>query len=309
VTSLRDILKLIRPINALIVFATLMVVRLILFQYYNPFKIQPSIDAADYFLMMVTGMLILGAGNVINDIIDVDIDRLNKPRKALIPRRVSIRLAWVVYFSLNILALIFSVYLILKYQVGWYIFMPFCAILLLYVYSRWLKKKFFIGNLVIALLCGVLGLVGFWVEMDNIHTIKELSDKDYTMILYSAGSIFIFSFLLVLARELIKDCEDMVGDRSAGATTIPIKLGLVRSDRLIMFLWVLYGVVFLALSIARYKLYESTPMMIAIIIYLIIYVLSIRWIMVRFADKNLYSRLSTLVKIFLILGLIFILIK
>ncbi|HMY84440.1 MAG TPA: UbiA family prenyltransferase [Saprospiraceae bacterium] len=308
-TSLRDILKLIRPINALIVFATLMVVRLILFQYYNPFKIQPSIDAADYFLMMVTGMLILGAGNVINDIIDVDIDRLNKPRKALIPRRVSIRLAWVVYFSLNILALIFSVYLILKYQVGWYIFMPFCAILLLYVYSRWLKKKFFIGNLVIALLCGVLGLVGFWVEMDNIHTIKELSDKDYTMILYSAGSIFIFSFLLVLARELIKDCEDMVGDRSAGATTIPIKLGLVRSDRLIMFLWVLYGVVFLALSIARYKLYESTPMMIAIIIYLIIYVLSIRWIMVRFADKNLYSRLSTLVKIFLILGLIFILIK
>ncbi len=286
-----------------------MVVRLILFQYYNPFKIQPSIDAADYFLMMVTGMLILGAGNVINDIIDVDIDRLNKPRKALIPRRVSIRLAWVVYFSLNILALIFSVYLILKYQVGWYIFMPFCAILLLYVYSRWLKKKFFIGNLVIALLCGVLGLVGFWVEMDNIHTIKELSDKDYTMILYSAGSIFIFSFLLVLARELIKDCEDMVGDRSAGATTIPIKLGLVRSDRLIMFLWVLYGVVFLALSIARYKLYESTPMMIAIIIYLIIYVLSIRWIMVRFADKNLYSRLSTLVKIFLILGLIFILIK
>ncbi len=293
----------------MIVFATLMVVRLILFQYYNPFKIQPSIDAADYFLMMVTGMLILGAGNVINDIIDVDIDRLNKPRKALIPRRVSIRLAWVVYFSLNILALIFSVYLILKYQVGWYIFMPFCAILLLYVYSRWLKKKFFIGNLVIALLCGVLGLVGFWVEMDNIHTIKELSDKDYTMILYSAGSIFIFSFLLVLARELIKDCEDMVGDRSAGATTIPIKLGLVRSDRLIMFLWVLYGVVFLALSIARYKLYESTPMMIAIIIYLIIYVLSIRWIMVRFADKNLYSRLSTLVKIFLILGLIFILIK
>lgn len=286
-----------------------MVVRLILFQYYNPFKIQPSIDAADYFLMMVTGMLILGAGNVINDIIDVDIDRLNKPRKALIPRRVSIRLAWVVYFSLNILALIFSVYLILKYQVGWYIFMPFCAILMLYVYSRWLKKKFFIGNLVIALLCGVLGLVGFWVEMDNIHTIKELSDKDYTMILYSAGSIFIFSFLLVLARELIKDCEDMVGDRSAGATTIPIKLGLVRSDRLIMFLWVLYGVVFLALSIARYKLYESTPMMIAIIIYLIIYVLSIRWIMVRFADKNLYSRLSTLVKIFLILGLIFILIK
>ncbi len=286
-----------------------MVVRLILFQYYNSFKIQPSIDAADYFLMMVTGMLILGAGNVINDIIDVDIDRLNKPRKALIPRRVSIRLAWVVYFSLNILALIFSVYLILKYQVGWYIFMPFCAILLLYVYSRWLKKKFFIGNLVIALLCGVLGLVGFWVEMDNIHTIKELSDKDYTMILYSAGSIFIFSFLLVLARELIKDCEDMVGDRSAGATTIPIKLGLVRSDRLIMFLWVLYGVVFLALSIARYKLYESTPMMIAIIIYLIIYVLSIRWIMVRFADKNLYSRLSTLVKIFLILGLIFILIK
>ncbi|MCC7148073.1 MAG: UbiA family prenyltransferase [Saprospiraceae bacterium] len=308
-TSLRDILKLIRPINALIVFATLMVVRLILFQYYNSFKIQPSIDAADYFLMMVTGMLILGAGNVINDIIDVDIDRLNKPRKALIPRRVSIRLAWVVYFSLNILALLFSVYLIQKYQVGWYIFMPFCAILMLYVYSRWLKKKFFIGNLVIALLCGVLGLVGFWVEMDNIHTIKELSDKDYTMILYSAGSIFIFSFLLVLARELIKDCEDMVGDRSAGATTIPIKLGLVRSDRLIMFLWVLYGVVFLALSIARYKLYESTPMMIAIIIYLIIYVLSIRWIMVRFADKNLYSRLSTLVKIFLILGLIFILIK
>lgn len=307
--SLSDIIKLIRPINALIVFAALMVVRLILIGFYNSFDIHPIIDAADYFLMMCIGMLILGAGNVVNDIIDVDIDLVNKPHKALIPGRVSIRQAWIVYFSINILALLLSVYLIMKYQVGWYIFMPFCAILLLYVYSRWLKKKFFIGNLVIAILCSVIGLVGYWVEMDNIHTIRKLSGLDYSMILYSAWSISIFSFLLVLARELIKDCEDVEGDRSAGATTIPIKLGLVRSDRLIMILLVLYGVVFLTLSAARFYLSNSTPMFIAVIAYLMIYIFGIRWTMTKFTDKKLYSRLSNLVKVFLILGLVFILIK
>lgn len=75
-------IKLIRPLNAIIVFATLMVVRYILTASFDMFGLEPTIFIWDYLLMIIIGMWILGSGNVINDIIDQEIDMINKPKKS-----------------------------------------------------------------------------------------------------------------------------------------------------------------------------------------------------------------------------------
>ncbi|MCO6461625.1 MAG: geranylgeranylglycerol-phosphate geranylgeranyltransferase [Saprospiraceae bacterium] len=301
-------LRLTRPLNALIVFAALMVARIILLRYLDIHHIEPTVGWMDYLWMIFAGMLILGAGNVINDMLDYEIDLINKPDRTLIPLYVSLRQAQILYFFLNTVAFLISVYLVVKYYEWSSLLIPVLAMLMLYFYSKYLKKSFFWGNFIIALLCGAITLVGFWVEKTNIRLLSTSFPKDYLQLTYAFWCIGVFCFLLVLNRELIKDCEDVEGDLQQGAKTIPIKLGLAVSNRIIRFYFMLYGLLFLALNGLRLKENMSSNILIAIIIYIIIYIIGLWWTYRKYKGKELYAKLSSLVKIFLILGLLFMLV-
>ena len=300
-------IKLTRPLNAMLVFAALLVARIIILNYYRPNNVQPVVGIVDYLVMILVGMLILGAGNVINDIIDYKIDLINKPDKALIPNRISLKKAIRFYYVLNGIAILLSLYLVIKYDVIFSFIIPFLAILILYVYSKYLKKSFFVGNLTIAILCGALSLVGFWVERSNLLVLKPEHLPEYNVLMYSFVCIGVFCFLLVLNRELIKDCEDVEGDRSQGARTLPIVLGLKWSNRIIYFYFALYGIVFTLLNVIRIKEIYSINIIICTVIYLAVFIFGIVWVYSKYQDKRLYSALSALVKIYLILGLILML--
>ncbi|MCB0605279.1 MAG: UbiA family prenyltransferase [Saprospiraceae bacterium] len=301
------LIKLTRPLNAMLVFAALLVARIIIMNYYRPNSVQPVVNIVDYLVMILIGMLILGAGNVINDIIDYKIDLINKPKKALIPNHISLQKAIRFYYILNGIAVLMSLYLVIKYNVLFSFIIPFLAILILYVYSKYLKKSFFLGNFTIALLCGALSLVGFWVERSNLLILKPTHVPEYNVLIYSFICIGVFCFLLVLNRELIKDCEDVEGDRSQGAHTLPIVLGLKWSNRIIFFYFILYAIVFTILNIIRIKEIYNVNIIICTIIYLMVFVFGIAWVYRKYQGKRLYSALSALVKLYLVLGLIMML--
>jgi len=89
--------------------------------------------------------LVAGAGYIINDYYDQEIDQINKPHKRLIGVRISEKNALLLYVILNFIALSISV------------FQPILGLinlffgLILWVYARFLKKMLFIGNLIVAL--------------------------------------------------------------------------------------------------------------------------------------------------------------
>ncbi|MGQ9805086.1 MAG: geranylgeranylglycerol-phosphate geranylgeranyltransferase [Chlorobiales bacterium] len=149
-------------------------------------------------------ILIGGAGNVINDYFDVEIDRINKPKRPLARGAISRTHAFRYWLALNLVALATSLLL-----TSLNFLMAVFTIPLLYIYSRYFKRMLFIGNLTISVLVS-LGFLYGAASTDNVQNVVYPT---------------VFSFLLNLGREMLKDLEDVKGDKALGAMTIPIRFG------------------------------------------------------------------------------------
>ncbi len=162
--------------------------------------------------------IVTGAGNSINDYFDYKIDAINKPERPIPSGRISLNKAG--FYSLALL----SIGTILAFIIG--LLPGFIALLtsfLMVYYAYRLKKKLLIGNIVISFLTGLTFVFG-GVIVGEILT-----------------SIFLgfFPFLTTIAREIIKDMEDVEGDRMEGAKTLPIMRGMGISSIVAAFFLIL----------------------------------------------------------------------
>jgi geranylgeranylglycerol-phosphate geranylgeranyltransferase len=152
----------------------------------------------------VGGTLIGAAGNIINDVHDIAIDRINKPRRALASGAADPRRArrWADASS--------AVGLALSAPAGPFAFaIAVCAVLLLHAYSARLKRIPLLGNAVVGAVTGVAFLYGAAAAGNVV-----------------GGAVpAVFAFLFNVGREILKDVEDMPGDAAAGIQTWPLLRG------------------------------------------------------------------------------------
>ena len=163
-------------------------------------------------LAMIAVFFETAAGNVINDYFDYNIDLINKPERPLPSGRISLKNGKY-YAYLLFLAGTICGFLISYITNNW---IPFVIVLIadviLYLYAYKLKATPLIGNLTVGFMTG-FGFVfgGFTVNNPSIVT----------------TSIFLgfFAFVMTTAREIVKDIEDIEGDKADGARTLPILIG------------------------------------------------------------------------------------
>jgi geranylgeranylglycerol-phosphate geranylgeranyltransferase len=153
---------------------------------------------------------ITAGGNVFNDLCDLEIDRINRPGRPLPSGKVTPEAAGILAASL------FAAGLVLTIPAG----LP-CVIiavvnsLLLLSYARTLKRTALWGNVAVSYLSASIYPFG--------GALAGLAGLERTLPL--AG----ITFLAMLARELLKDAEDVAGDSAAGARTIPIVVGVKKT--------------------------------------------------------------------------------
>ena len=146
---------------------------------------------------------ICGFGNVINDIYDIDIDKINKPYRPLPSGKISLKSAKLFAWILAISGILLSVF-------NWKCFIiALVNTTILYLYAKRFKRNKIIGNPLVAYLTGSVFLFG-GASVDNIFI---------TFIL------FLCAMLTTWGREIVKDFEDMEGDRRSGVLSFPIKYG------------------------------------------------------------------------------------
>jgi geranylgeranylglycerol-phosphate geranylgeranyltransferase len=152
-----------------------------------------------------SGALIGAAGMVINDILDVDIDRINKPNRPLVTGAVPMDQAKLLYMVLNAVGLAFDFLLPPHAQ-----YIALFAVLFIYFYSAVLKRTVLAGNLAVGGMTGLAFIYG-GAAVGSID-----------------GALLpaLFAFLMNAGREIIKDMEDVDGDRQNGAVTLPVKYGM-----------------------------------------------------------------------------------
>jgi len=174
-----------------------------------------------WWLMALSTIFIAASGNVVNDIFDQDIDKLNRPKKMIVSNAISEKHAWNIYYVLVVLGGGMGVYLCHLLGDISNALLFFLSIGGLYFYSYSYKRQFLVGNLVVAFLAGlVLFLPIYFQQMcSNIPWTK----LPWTPILVALS---FFSFLVTLMREIIKDMQDMHGDKRRHCRTLPIVLGI-----------------------------------------------------------------------------------
>lgn len=135
------------------------------------------------------------------------------------------------HIIINFIGVSLGIYLSWKYnflRLGAMIFIS--APLLLWFYSTNLKRRFLIGNLVIALLSGIVPMVVVLFEIPLIYKSFPIlisnNSLDLSGILTVVQFIALFAFVITLIREIIKDLEDYEGDIEYGCKTMPIVLGV-----------------------------------------------------------------------------------
>lgn len=227
--------RLIRPINLFVIALIMYSLRFYFVSKGNAFGGFSSLkNEFDYFLLVFSTVIIAAGGNIINDYFDVKADKINKPHKVIIGKYIKPRLAIVWHWILNFIAFSIAVYLSLKFNTFWYVFIHLLSINLLWIYSMKLKRKFLIGNVVVSLLTALVPfLSGIFLKQTFDLETPPIENKYYSSITYNPAYFqmlvfFIlasFAFFLNLVREIIKDVEDVEGDKVLKAKTIPIVLG------------------------------------------------------------------------------------
>lgn len=156
--------------------------------------------------------LITGSGNAINDYYDVEIDRINKPERPIPSGRISKSKA--LYFSVSLFAAGTIIAFFINVACG--VIALFNSFLLIY-YAATLKRTVLIGNLSIGYLTGSTFLFGGAVFYTNggIEAVFVL---------------FLLATFATIAREIVKDIEDIQGDKQDGASTLAISIGAEKAS-------------------------------------------------------------------------------
>lgn len=168
---------------------------------------------AKLLLLVLSTVLIAAGGYLINDFYDITIDLKNKPHKVLIGKFFTKKSVLFFYFLFNLLALILG--FLISVQVG---LVDLSCALSLWLYAFYLKKTPLWGNVLVALLSALVLLMLPLMYQQTNEGIYLLA---------------IFAFFISLIREIVKDMEDIEGDKMGNCQTLPIIFGILKSKYLI----------------------------------------------------------------------------
>jgi geranylgeranylglycerol-phosphate geranylgeranyltransferase len=240
-------------------------------------------------LGVLTYFFIAGSGMVINDIYDIEIDKINRPERP-IPRG-AITLTQAKYLFGGVLALGITISVIHSLIFDLLLLNVIIAAffgLMGWVYAKWGKRSGFFGNIIVSVSFSIGFIYG-----------AILNSSTIPIYIYF---FFFNSIFSLLSREIIKGCEDIDGDKELGVNTLAIKIGVKRTSYISMicaFLTILFFILAAFTELIN-RLAFSISMIFGILITFYAAILMPK----KNLEKKDFSKISLLLKIGMFLGLI-----
>lgn len=230
-------------------------------------------------LLSFSTVCIAAAGYIINDYFDVKIDIINKPERVVIGRYLKRRMAMGAHQVLNVIGCLVGLYLS-----RWVFVVDVLSVTLLWFYSAQFKRQPFIGNVIVAFLTALSLIILAVYYRRNVDL----------LLIYA-----LFSFVISLVREIIKDMEDIRGDARFGCRTLPIVWGLRRTK---YFLYALIVAFICSLFLMVFSL--SNLHLTVIFLFLLIPITYLIYRLIYADKKRDFGHLSDLCKIIMLMGVI-----
>jgi geranylgeranylglycerol-phosphate geranylgeranyltransferase len=201
---LKAVAGMVRPVNCVMMAAAVYVASVVV----QRALVEPDPRLVSAF---ITAFVLTGFAMVVNDIYDVEVDRINEPRRALPSGALKTEQAWVYAIFLAALGFYFAVY------DGWIeALLAALSIGLSILYSAKLKLQGLSGNLAVSYNVALPFLYGGLV----VHAINDV------LVVF-----FLLAFLSNTGREVVKGIAEVQGDAVRGAKTVARRYGSVNAAK------------------------------------------------------------------------------
>ena len=220
ISYLNNIFKIIRWKNLVIISLSQIFIK---FFFIDFFIQKDQLLNENFVILLIVTILIAASGYIVNDIYDYNLDQINKPEKVVLGKFLKSRDAIIIYMMFNFLAIVLSIFLCMKIEQEIYILVFLLIIYCLWLYSKKLKKYKTIGNILIA----------FFISLSILNvplfSYKNILSDDRFFVFLIISIFSVLAFLINLKREIIKDIEDIEGDKIHKVKSLPIIFGTKKS--------------------------------------------------------------------------------
>ncbi len=292
-----NILNLIRWKNLLMI---ALVQYLIKYSLLIPFGVDITLNWFGFLLLVIATLSIAAAGNIVNDIYDIETDTVNKPHKVIVGKSISEKTAYSLFIIFNVIGVLIGFYL--SHLVGRSGFFALFVVIsgLLYIYASYLKQLILVGNIVISFLVAMsLILVGLFELIPAITATNQETQLTFFKIILDYA---VFAFLLNFLREIIKDIQDIDGDYKTGMNTLPIAIGRDRAAK------TAFVVACIPLLLIIYYLATYMYKQLYVVIYFLIFIVApLIYLIIKLftaETKNEFGVLSGLTKAIMLFGML-----
>jgi 4-hydroxybenzoate polyprenyltransferase len=258
----------------------------------------------EFVLFVLSVVMVAAGGNIINDYFDFELDRAYKPQRPLPSGAISLDMAMYLHAVFAFAGIAIGFYLGYRannFKIG---YLYVVCVLLLYLYSSYLKKVPLLGNIVVSALAAFIFLLLMVFEAAFLNTIHfDNSRFVMAMLLWQVLFYGGFAFLTNLTREVVKDIEDMEGDAEFNITTFPVQFGEKAARMLVLLLLIItfaFLAFFIKLFLDGHRLPELTYMVLCIWVPL----LGIAELWRRAKTSQDYGVIARWMKIVMLLGVL-----
>lgn len=305
-----DYLRLIRYKNLLMIGLMQYALRYgLILPILNHFEVSPVLSHLRFALVVLSTLLLAASGYIINDYFDIRIDRINKPQKILVGKRITRRTALFLHVLLTVFGILTGLFIAYVARKETYAIMFIAVPVLLWYYSTTFKRHIVIGNLLISFLTGIIVLLVVSVEfamLVRVHGQAIVRTEACSLAWFWTSGFAIFAFLTNFIREIVKDTEDIKGDRAVGCKTLPIALGIPLTK---VFVLILISVSLMALWLIYFGVDAVSHIPYALPYFIIGFtvphlLMMYKWVKAQTSSD--YHLVSSISKVIILLGVIFI---
>jgi len=299
--QIKDYFIFFRVKNLLMIVLVQLLVKYVLFEKFN---VTLSLDNFHFSLLVLSTVLIALAGYIINDLNDIKADKINKPLKVFAGKLLSTQRADTLFLIFNFIGLLLGYYISYSIDEISFFAIYIIASLLSYLYSIKLKKMLFIKNLIVSFL--VFTSIFIVSLYDIVPATNAYNNQGQLDVFNLVFKISVFAFLLTLLREIVKDIEDVEGDKKVGIKSLPIVFSIGKAKIIIYIIAIL---TLISIDYFAINLYKSNT--IASLYLLIVVSLPFIYFLIKIygaKSKPEFNKLSKLLKVIMFLGILTILV-
>ncbi|WP_394758150.1 geranylgeranylglycerol-phosphate geranylgeranyltransferase [Flavobacterium sp.] len=206
----------------------------VLFGFLKMQDIPLALALWQYYLLIISTICIAAGGYIINDIMDQDADSENKPKKVIVGKTVTEGLAYNLYVAFTVIGVGIGFYLSRVIMRPNFVTVFILCAALLYIYATNFKQILILKNVIVAF------LLAFSILIINLFMIFPATDYTNREQMHPVFSVLIdfsiIAFILNFIREIVKDLEDLIGDKNQGMQTLPVVFGTSKTSKLVFVL-------------------------------------------------------------------------